>query len=215
MEDFILTHGSYLAIVLLLVLTGVGLPVPEEIVIVAAGVLSSPTVSRLDPRLAASACLAGVLAGDCVMYWLGRVLGRTYLRQHRWFAWIAHGNREERMEEIIQQHGLKVFLIARFLVGIRAPLYLAMGILRVDFRRFLLCDGACGAVVVGVFFVLSYFCGGWIGDLIRNSQWAATVIILVAAGAAAAYYVIWRRCRLELHLDQPLPKDNRNDAKTS
>ena len=215
MEEFILTHGSYLAIVLLLVLTGAGLPVPEEIVIVAAGVLSSPTVSRLDPRFAVVACLAGVLIGDCTMYWIGRGLGRAYLRQHRWFAWIAHGDREERLEELIHQHGFKVFLIARFLVGVRSPLYLAMGIMRLDFRRFLLCDAACGALVVGVFFLLAYFCGGWVEDRIRSSQWAATGIALVVAAISAGYYIVWKKCRHQLRLDDRAPGKSGNDSTTS
>jgi membrane protein DedA with SNARE-associated domain len=216
MEEFILTHGSYLAIVLLLMLTGAGLPVPEEIVIVAAGVLSSPSVHRLDPRIAVAACLAGVLIGDCAMYWIGRGLGRTYLLQHRWFAWILHGDREERMEELVQQHGFKVFLIARFLVGVRSPLYLAMGIMRLDFRRFLLCDAACGSLVVAVFFLLSYYCGGWVENLIRRSQWAATGIVLFVVAIGAAYYVVWKRCRHQLRLDEPGPKEvHRNDSTTS
>jgi hypothetical protein len=60
---------------------------------------------------------------------------------------------EERMKEIIKLLGLTEFLIDRFLVGIVAPLYLAMGILCVDFRRFPLRNGVCGALVAGVFFV--------------------------------------------------------------
>jgi membrane protein DedA with SNARE-associated domain len=212
MENFILSHGSYLAIVLLLVLTGAGLPLPEELVIVAAGVLSSPSVGRLDPVPAVSACLAGILIGDCVVYGIGRGLGRTYLRQHRWFAWIVHGDREERMEQIVHQHGLKVFLLARFLVGIRSPLYLAMGILRVDFRRFLLCDAACGTLIVGIFFLLSYSCGGWIGELIRGSQVAVTAVALIVAAAAGAYYLVWKKCRLELRLDQPVSGETNDDS---
>jgi membrane protein DedA with SNARE-associated domain len=162
-----------------------------------------------------SACLAGVLIGDCAMYWIGRGLGRKYLRQHHWFTWIVHGNREERLEEIVQQHGLKVFLIARFLVGIRSPLYLAMGILRVDFRRFLLCDAACGAFVVAVFFFLSFYCGGWVGERIRSSQWAATALAMIVAAVAGGYYIIWRKCRRQLRLDQPLPGATRDDSTTS
>jgi len=215
MDDYILSHGSYLAIVLLLVLTGAGLPVPEELVIVAAGVLSSPSIGRLDPVLAVLACLAGILLGDCVMYWIGRGLGRTYVRQHRWFVWIVHGDREVRMEQMVQQHGLKVFLLARFLVGIRSPLYLAMGILRVDFRRFLLCDAACGTVVVGVFFVLSYYCGGWIGELIRGSQVAVTGIVLIVAAVAVPYYLVWKKCEAQLRLDQPTTGEALDDSKNS
>jgi membrane protein DedA with SNARE-associated domain len=200
MEEFIHRHGSYLAIFFLLALTGAGLPIPEEIVIVAAGVSSSPSVGRLDPRLALTACLAGALVGDCVMYGIGRGLGRTYIRHHRWFTWFFHADCEKRMEKIVQRHGLKVFLLARFLVGVRSPLYLTMGILRIDFRRFLLCDASCGALVVTVFFLLSYFFGGWIGVLIRESQFAATGIALTALALSGAYYLIWKKCRQRLNL---------------
>jgi membrane protein DedA with SNARE-associated domain len=77
-----------------------------------------------------------------------------------------------------------------------------MGILRVDFRRFLLCDAACGALVVSVFFLLSYFFGGWIGVLIRDSQFAATGIVLTGAVLAAGYCVVWKKCRQRLDLDE-------------
>ncbi|KZS72406.1 hypothetical protein A4G29_19565 [Mycobacterium kansasii] len=56
METFILSHHSYL---LLPLLTATGIPVPEEVVTVAAGVLSSPSVGRLQPGVAILACLAG------------------------------------------------------------------------------------------------------------------------------------------------------------
>jgi membrane protein DedA with SNARE-associated domain len=201
MDEFIQTHGSYLAILLLLALTGAGLPIPEEVVIVAAGVASSPPVARLNPWLAMASCLAGAQIGDCVMYGIGRGLGRTHIRQHRWFTWLFHADREARMEKLVQQHGLKVFLLARFLVGLRSPIYLAMGVLRVDFRRFLLWDTACGALVISAFFLLSYFFGGWIGVLIRDSQFAVTGTVLIAAALAGGYYVVWKKCRQRLDLD--------------
>jgi membrane protein DedA with SNARE-associated domain len=202
MEDFILSHGSYVAIVLLLVLTGAGLPLPEEIVIVAAGVSSSPSIGKLDPVLAVMSCLAGALLGDCVMYGIGRGLGWTYIRQHRWFARVLQADREERMEKIVQRHGLKVFLLVRFLVGIRSPVYLAMGVLRIDFRRFLLCDAACAVFVVGAFFLLSYCFGRWIGVLIRESQFAMTGFAAIAVALGGAYYLVWKKCRQRLHLDE-------------
>ncbi len=201
MEEFILSHGSYLAVFLLLALTGAGLPLPEEAIIVAAGVLSSPDVAQLEPMPALLACLCGAVVGDCVMYAIGRGLGKTFLRQHRWFSRLIHAEREEQMEGIVQEHGMKVFLFARFLVGLRSPIYLAMGALRVDFQRFLICDGACAALVVTVFFLLSYFFGGWIGRLIHESQVAVTGFALILVAFAAVYYFVWKKCRQQLHLD--------------
>lgn len=198
MEDFILTHGSYAAIVALLALTGAGLPIPEEVVIVAAGVLSSSSVDQLDPVLALLSCLLGAVLGDCVMYGIGRSLGHAFLRRHRWFGRLIQAEREEQMEKIVQQHGLKVSFVARFLVGLRAPIYFAMGVMRVDFFLFLLRDAACAALVVSIFFWLSYFCGGWIGEHIRNSQLAITVVAVVAVAILALYYVVWKKCAAQL-----------------
>lgn len=152
MEEYILTHGSYLGIVLLLTLAGAGLPIPEEVPVVAAGVLSSPSVARLDPLLAFAACLAGAIIGDSVMYGIGRFLGKTYLRDHPWFGRLLHADRERQMESLVRQNGLKMFLLARFLVGVRSPIYLAAGVLRIPYRRFLLVDATCTRSSSALFF---------------------------------------------------------------
>ena len=192
MQEFILSHGSYLAIIAVLAFAGAGLPLPEEVPVVAAGVLSS--VGKLDPTLAFLSCVVGALLGDCVMYGIGLFLGTTYLHRHPLFATIMHEEREKQMETLIQAHGMKVFLLARFLVGVRSPIYLAAGIMRVKFRRFLLMDAICASVVVGTFFSLSYFFGAWVGPLFRDSQLVATAIVLGIAAISGVYYFAWKRC---------------------
>ncbi len=192
MQEFILAHGSYLAIIAVLALTGVGLPLPEEVPTVAAGVLSSASVGKLDPTLAFMACLVGALLGDCIMYGIGRLLGTTYLRRHPRFARIMHEEREKQMEELIRSHGLKVFLVARFLVGVRSPIYLAAGVMRVKFRKFLAIDAICATLVVGTFFWLSHFFGEWVGPLFRESQLAATAILFVIVALGTIYYFAWK-----------------------
>jgi membrane protein DedA with SNARE-associated domain len=207
MEDLILTRGSYVAIVALLLLTGAGLPLPEEVVIIAAGVLSAPTVGRLEPSLAGAACLTGILLGDSLMYWFGRGLGRTALREHRWFSWALNGNREEQLERIVARHGFKVFLAARFLIGLRSPLYLAMGVLRVDFRRFLLCDVVCAALVVAVFFSASYFGGAWVNAFIHDTQRAVTILGVFVVAAVVGYRQIWKRWRRQFEIHDNFPRE--------
>ncbi len=192
MEEYILTHGSYLGIVLLLTLAGAGLPIPEEIPVVAAGVLSSPSVARLDPLLAFAACLAGAIIGDSVMYGIGRFLGKAYLRDHPWFGRLLHAERERQMESLVRQNGLKMFLLARFLVGVRSPIYLAAGVLRIPYRRFLLVDATCATLVVGTFFWSSHFFGAWIGPLFRESQMVVTLVILVLLVGVGMHF-LWKK----------------------
>jgi len=191
MTDFLLANGSYLAIVVVLVLTGAGLPIPEEVPVVAAGILSSH--GSLDPWLALGACLFGALAGDCVMYWIGFHFGRSVVREHPWWAHFAKPQREAQIEKMIERHGLKVFFLARFLVGLRSPVYLSAGILRVPFRRFLLIDLFCATTVIGVFFTLSYRYGKTITDWLVNAEKWATVIVVPVLLCVGIYY--WRRHR--------------------
>ncbi len=203
MQDFILTHGSYLAIIVILTLTGAGLPIPEEVPTVAAGVLSSPAVGKLDPGLAFLACLIGALLGDCIMYGIGRLLGTSSLRRYPFFARIMHEEREKQMEAVVRDHGLKIFLVARFLVGIRAPVYIAAGVIRVEFRRFLVADAICATLVVGTFFWSSHFFGAWIGPLFRESQLAVTLVIVLVAALAGLYYVVWKRYSKQFQVNDP------------
>ena len=79
---------------------------------IAAGVLSSH--GQMNPWLAFLACVIGALAGDTVMYWLGRHFGRSILREQSWWAKIIHPEREAKIEEVIKKHGLKVLFSSRF-----------------------------------------------------------------------------------------------------
>lgn len=193
LDQFISHVVPYLLIGGPVVLTGMGLPVPEEVFIIYAGIGSGN--GTYEPWLAWLTCLIGALLGDCAMYAIGYHFGHRLLRDHRWFAKLMNPRRERQMEAMIRKHGLKVFLTARFLVGVRSPVYVAAGILRVSFRQFLLFDSLCATLVVSVFFGLSYTFSEPIlrlWDRIREAEIALTVTIVTAIVAAVAYF-FWRR----------------------
>lgn len=183
-------RASYLTLFLVLVASGAGLPVPEEVTVVAAGIMSAN--GALEPWLALATCLLGALIGDSVMYWIGFHFGRGILRRSRWWRHIASPEREERMETLIQQHGLKVFFLARFLVGLRSPVYLSAGVLHIPLRRFLLIDLLSATVVVSLFFGLSYTFGPMVREWIRGVEYSATAVVVVVAAVA---FLLWRRRR--------------------
>jgi membrane protein DedA with SNARE-associated domain len=210
-----LDHISYLGIVVVLILTGSGLPVPEEVPIIAAGVASS--VGTLNPWGAFICCLLGALAGDAVIYAIGYHFGHSLVTRHPRFAHLLHAEREAKIEEMIRRHGLKVFFVSRFMVGIRAPVYLTAGILRMSFRRFLLIDAVCATSVVGVFFGLAYAYGDHVTALfrlIRRSEIGLSVAVSIALVAALCYFGFkqYRRRRALMH-DQPsAQRDTRSVA---
>jgi membrane protein DedA with SNARE-associated domain len=191
MSTILLGHGSYFAIILLLILTGLGLPIPEEVAIIAAGVMSGH--DQMNPWLAWASCMIGVLCGDLIVYGIGRHFGRSVIREHPFWARFVNAEREAQIERMIERHGLKVFFLARFLVGLRSPVYLTAGILRMGVRRFLLTDLFCATVVVGLFFLLSYFFGQAILLWVRRMEILITVIAVVAVGVLGFY--LWRHYR--------------------
>jgi membrane protein DedA with SNARE-associated domain len=182
----------YLSIVIMLVLTGCGLPIPEEVFIIGAGIAAS--IGELNPFLAFAACIVGAILGDMVMYGAGRYFGRGLMQRGDWFASLLNEHTEERAERMLRLHGLKVFFVARFLVGIRAPMYIAAGILRVPASRFLLFDGISATAVITAVFGISWYYGNQyeeqIRTLIHESQVALTVAA-VAVGAVVAVYCTW------------------------
>jgi len=221
MPEFLTSHGeyfAYLGIIIFLILTGGGLPIPEEVPIVMAGVWSSHVLLPageepfLNVTLAFAACLIGALLGDLLVYSIGRYLGHNFLRRHPRFAHLLHEEREKQMEALIQKHGLKVFFVARFMVGVRAPLYLAAGALRVPWKRFLLVDAICATIVVTVVFWLSYRYGRIVGDLLRRSQITLTVIVVLAVLVGLGYFWLHRRRSARASADAEAESDETPDS---
>ncbi len=187
----ILTPGSYGLIILVLILTGAGLPVPEELPILYAGYAAS--IQQLYWPWALGSCFIGALLGDCVLYSIGYHFGHTLAMKHPRIASLLHAEREKRVEKWIERHGLKVLLVVRFMVFLRAPVYLAVGILRMPMRRFVLIDSFCAAAVVSTFFGLSYAFGKKAQPYIERSEWLFTILVLLAVGAAVFW--AWRKSR--------------------
>ena len=194
-------RGSYLGIVVFLTLTGIGLPIPEEVPIVAAGVASR--AQALHWYYALPACLVGALLGDSLMYAIGRFFGAKVLKEHPWWSGFLTAEREKTIETLIKKHGIKAFFVARFLVGLRSPFYLTAGILRVKYRWFLFADFICASVVIGGFFGLAYLFGDRITGLIQSVERGFTVVAILVALVALTViaFFSFRKRRIRM-LDQ-------------
>lgn len=183
------------------------MPIPEEVPIVLAGVLSSQ--GRLEPELAFAACLAGALVGDALMYAIGYHFGHGLLIKHPKVGKYLGAQSEHKFERALQRHGFKVMFLARFMVGVRGPVYLAAGVLRMPFRRFVLWDLSCATIVVGLFFSLSFFFGEHITSILRDAEKTFTlVLLLVGLGT----FLWWYRNRRKTLLDRVTENDTCNEA---
>ncbi|MBI1903481.1 MAG: DedA family protein [Planctomycetia bacterium] len=212
--------STYIWFFIAIALTGCGLPLPEEGFVILAGVMAH--TDDINPWLGFAVCLAGAMVGDMAMYAIGYTMGKG-VRKHRWTSKLINAQTEARTEIMIRKHGLKVFLLARFLVGIRAPMYVSAGVLRVPFARFLAIDAVCATIVVGTVYGLSYIYGkhfeaAW--QWIRQSQEAVTVAIVLLA-VILVLLVLWRRRRRARVLpeeplnDEPAEEPGEGDSRDS
>jgi len=134
--NFFSDYG-YFAVLFVLIICGFGVPIPEDITLVSGGVISGLGYTNVHIMLVVS--LFGVLLGDSTMYWLGRIYGTKILR-FRPIRRFLTLDRLRMVRSKFEQYGNRVLFVARFLPGLRAPIYMVAGITRrVSFIRFLLC----------------------------------------------------------------------------
>lgn len=177
----------YVGLFLILFAAGLGLPVPEEVPIVAAGILSHAGVFRW--WLALLVILAGVLAGDAVLYWVGHHWGEHVL-DWRLVRQVLSRKRVARLLAAYRDHGVKIVLTARHVMGLRAAAFLTAGIARVPFWKFLAADAVAAALGIPVSFGLAYVFAdqvyGVLQDVHRLERWLA----LLAVGAVAVWLAL-------------------------
>jgi membrane protein DedA with SNARE-associated domain len=183
------------------------MPIPEEVAFVVAGVLSAE--GKLHWPTALASCLAGAILGDSVMYAIGYRWGDSLLGAHPRLARLLQAKREKQFEEAVEQHAFKVMLFARFLVGIRGPVYLAAGAVHLPFRRFLAIDMFCATLVVTTSFWLSYAFGERVLDWIRDAEITATIAaLMIVVGVGLVVYRRSRRKITEIVIGEHRPPGN-------
>lgn len=153
---------GYLAPFVVLLLCGVGLPLPEEVSLIGAGILVYRGEVEFLPIVAV--CSAAILIGDSIPYWLGRRYGMSAL-QIPWVAKIIHPERFSRFQARFEEHGNWAIFACRFVAGIRLPGYFLAGAMRMTYPRFLLLDSLGVLISVPVSIYLGRLFGGEVDKL--------------------------------------------------
>ncbi len=180
MTEELIGRLGYLGIALVLVLGGLGLPIPEEAPIVVAAVLSR--TGRMWFPLAFASCLAGVLVGDLVVYFLGYFYGEKVLSLRLTRRFLTR-QREAQIKGYFHRHGFKILVSGRFMPGFRTAAYLTAGILRLPALKLVLTDLVAASLSTVFFFGLGYLFAYQIQSGIQKIQhW---LVILLALGVAA------------------------------
>ena len=190
-----LTSHVYAKLAGILLLCGLGVPIPEDVSLISAGYLAH--LGKVDLHTVFVVCFAAVLGGDSLAFTMGRVFGTRILASrfgHRYF----NPKRQRRVRAYFRTYGSKVVFIARFLPGLRFSIFLSAGMLHVRPYVFIVYDSMAALLSVPFLVYLAYYFGDKIDNVIkwaRRSEYGILALVVVAALFVAYKFYKKRRAR--------------------
>ena len=177
----------------LLMLCGLGAPLPEEFALIPSGIMVARGNVEYWP--VTLVCSFAILLGDSIPFLLGRRYGLSVLRL-RWVAKVLHPERFAKFERRFAEHGNWAIFTCRFLPGLRIPGYFLAGTMKMSYARFLLLDGLGVLISVPTSIYAAYWITLKLGEAKaeeRVHQFLVGLMITVLVAAAGwLLYRYWR-----------------------
>lgn len=196
-EDLVAAVQNYpypgLAVVFLL--CGIGLPLPEEVVLLVAGYLCAAYPDHAQLPLMMAWCAGAILAGDLLPFVLGRVFGVRLLRL-RWLRLVINKQRLASFDRWFRRRGDLVIVITRFIPGLRVVAFFVAGTMKMHWGRFLLLDGIGILLIVPLLTWVGFHSAGVIESVIATVLRVERGILWGVLGGAVVigvWYWLWRR----------------------
>ncbi|HVR62661.1 MAG TPA: DedA family protein [Polyangia bacterium] len=188
--------GAYLWLAGILLLCGLGLPIPEDISLIAAGYFSYKGV--LQVHRATALCLAAVLAGDSLAFFMGRFFGRRVLASRLAQQYFTP-RRQLRVRAYFRKFGSKVVLVGRFTPGLRFTIFFTAGTLHLRPPVFLIYDFSAAVFSVPVLVYSAWWFGSQIDYVVKYARRTEHGILIAVLVAAMFLFVkAWRRHKRRL-----------------
>ncbi|MGW4289812.1 DedA family protein [Streptomyces sp. NPDC004673] len=198
--DSVPAVAVYALVSLVIGLESLGIPLPGEIVLVSAALMSSQHTG-VDPFILGACATAGAVIGDSIGYAIGRKGGRpllTWLGQKfpRHFS-EAHVATAERSFE---KWGMWAVFFGRFIALLRIFAGPLAGVLRMPYWKFLIANVLGGVVWAGGTTAVVYYVGMVAEDWLKRFSWVALVAALVVG--LGSFVVMKRRSRRKESTEQ-------------
>jgi len=192
--DFLIDYYGpipYAAIFVILLACDLGIPIPEDITLIAGGILTYYGVC--DVWLMIAVGLLGVLIGDSIMYFLGHRFGRKLLK--KWpFRTLLDEKRIDSIRTRLHKHGAQLLFNARFMPGVRSTVFFASGVLHYPYRKMLLYDGAAALLSVPAIVYSVFYFGDFLESVIQYIKKAeAGIIVVIVLVLVVAGFKFWKK----------------------
>jgi membrane protein DedA with SNARE-associated domain len=176
----------YLGVAGALLLTGVGFPCPEDIILLFAGFLVSEGQANL--YIMIGVALFAILASDLLIYTIGYHFGQNVIKV-RPFRWIFTTRLMERVNKFYARYGKATIFVGRFGAGLRAWIYLLAGTSKMKVFHFVLMDFLAALISVPLLVWLGFY----LPDQIARAFATKTkLVIMIIIGLLVLTYLIYR-----------------------
>jgi membrane protein DedA with SNARE-associated domain len=189
-------HWPYLGVLALLLACGLGLPFPEDVPLLTGGFFCYQGWASL--YLMIPVAMVGVLAGDFILFGLGRRFGH-HIVELRVFRRLVRRQRLVMAERLFERHGVKIVFAGRFLPGLRPMIFMASGVLKVPFYKFALVNGLAACISVPLLVLLGNLFGHNLARIksdVRTAGHALALGVLLMALIATGVYLHRRQKRM-------------------
>jgi membrane protein DedA with SNARE-associated domain len=186
---------AYALLFLLLFSCGIGAPMNEDIVLLAAAALTLKGIMDPVPLMVVS--WFALVGGDALAFHWGHRFGARLLR-HRWAARVVPQARLAGMQDTMRRYGPGYIFVVRFMPGVRTALFFAAGSLKMPYRHLFVYDGAAALVELPLLvYGVRYVGGRWeeIMALVSRFQGVLLAAVLVLALGVWLYTRIRRTKR--------------------
>lgn len=183
-------------------LESLGIPLPGEIVLVSAALMSSHHELAVNPVGVGAAAVLGAVVGDSIGYSIGRRFGMPLFdRLGRRFPKHFGPGHVALAERTFNRWGVRAVFFGRFIALLRIFAGPLAGALKMPYPRFLVanvCGGICWA---GGTTALVYFAGVAAERWLSRFSWVALVIAIIC-GVTAAILLRERTSRAIAELEE-------------
>lgn len=160
-------------------LESLGVPLPGEIVLVAAALLASQQ-GHIDPVVLGACAVAGAVVGDSLGYLIGRKGGRPLL------AWLARRfpkhfspSHVAQAENSFHKWGMWAVFFGRFIALLRIFAGPLAGVLHMPYWKFLIANVLGGIVWAGGTTAVIYYVGVVAEDWLKRFSWLGLLVALL------------------------------------
>lgn len=180
----------YLFVIGMMIASGFGFPLPEEVTILTVGVIAfmganpdlfpPPDVNAkvVNGYEAAAITTIAVIFTDCLVFMLGRIFGRRLIQLPR-FKMVFNEKVMGQINSWVKRYGIFAAFIFRFTPGIRFPAHIAFGMLAFPVWQFVLVDSIAACISVPTQILLVYHYGEPILIKLQQFKYVFLAILLV------------------------------------